>query len=84
VCITLPGLSAPACVCCLSGVTGIALALAGASVLLTDLPHILPLTQENVAGNCRPAVHKAHVAEYQWGTDATSMLQQVVGTCSGV
>lgn len=35
-----------------AGVTGIALAQAGASVTLTDLPHICMLTRENVEANC--------------------------------
>lgn len=34
-----------------TGVTGIALALEGAQVVLTDLPHILPLLEANVARN---------------------------------
>ncbi|KAF5841465.1 putative methyltransferase-domain-containing protein [Dunaliella salina] len=57
-----------------TGITGIALALAGARVMLTDLPHILPLTQENVATNCRP-IHAAMVAEHRWGSDAAPLLQ---------
>lgn len=32
---------------------GIALALAGADVLLTDLPHVTPLARDNVSANCR-------------------------------
>lgn len=31
---------------------GIALALAGADVLLTDLPHVTPLARGNVCANC--------------------------------
>ena len=31
---------------------GIALALAGADVLLTDLPHVTPLARDNVSDNC--------------------------------
>ena len=46
---------------CLTGVVGIALALAGADVVLTDLPHITPLTQQNVDANCRHTVHRAQV-----------------------
>jgi len=42
-------------------VVGIALALAGADVVLTDLPHITPLTQQNVDANCRHTVHRAQV-----------------------
>jgi len=57
-----------------TGITGIALALAGARVMLTDLPHILPLTRENVTANLRP-IHAAMVAEHRWGSDATPLLQ---------
>lgn len=35
-----------------AGVTGIALAKAGAEVVLTDLPHITPLTSHNLELNC--------------------------------
>jgi hypothetical protein len=35
--------------------------MAGADVVLTDLPHITPLTQENVEANCRQTVHRAQV-----------------------
>ena len=34
-----------------AGVVGICLAMAGAKVTLTDLPHITPLTAENLALN---------------------------------
>lgn len=34
-----------------AGVTGIALAMAGAKATLSDLPHITPLTQRNVENN---------------------------------
>mmetsp|Transcript_33978 Transcript_33978/g.101117 ORF Transcript_33978/g.101117 Transcript_33978/m.101117 type:complete len:311 (-) Transcript_33978:263-1195(-) len=37
---------------CGTGVVGIALALAGADVVLSDLPHVLPLTSANAASNC--------------------------------
>eukprot|EP00983_Pelagomonas_calceolata_P002219 75303-Pelagomonas_calceolata.AAC.1 len=62
-----------------TGITGIALALAGARVMLTDLPHILPLTRENVTANLRP-IHAAMVAEHRWGSDATPLLQLVGDT----
>lgn len=38
--------------CCFAGVCGIALSMAGAKVILTDLPHITPLTQHNLDVNC--------------------------------
>ena len=44
-----------------AGVVGIALAMAGADVVLTDLPHVTPLTQENVDANCLQTVHRAQV-----------------------
>ena len=34
-----------------AGVVGISLAMAGAKVTLTDLPHITPLTSQNLALN---------------------------------
>ncbi len=43
-----------------AGLVGIALALAGAEVVLTDLEHILPLTQQNLAANLQPH-HRAQV-----------------------
>lgn len=43
-----------------AGVVGIALAGAGAEVVLTDLPHILHLTQQNLDANLK-AYHKARV-----------------------
>lgn len=51
-----------------TGVVGLALALAGTSVALTDLPHITPLTQQNVELNTHPGVHDVHVVDYCWGT----------------
>ncbi len=38
---------------CGPGLTGIGLHLAGSDVTLTDLGHILDLTQENVNANCK-------------------------------
>lgn len=46
---------------CGTGIGGIALALAGANVTLTDLPHVLHLTRRNVAVNCQPPQHRARV-----------------------
>lgn len=40
---------------------GIALALAGADVTLTDLPHIVALARENVAANCQSLLVRAQV-----------------------
>ncbi|KAK9829400.1 hypothetical protein WJX72_005603 [[Myrmecia] bisecta] len=50
-----------------TGVVGIALALAGADVVLTDLPHVTPLTQRNVDANCRQHRCRAQVVDYAWG-----------------
>lgn len=46
---------------CWAGIGGIALALAGADVTLTDLPHVLPLMQRNVDMNCAPSQHRTRV-----------------------
>jgi predicted nicotinamide N-methyase len=46
---------------CCAGVVGIALALAGADVTLTDLSHVTPLTRENVAANCQSPLVRAEV-----------------------
>ncbi|EFJ48471.1 hypothetical protein VOLCADRAFT_104649 [Volvox carteri f. nagariensis] len=64
-----------------SGVVGIALALAGAQVYLTDLPHVVPLAAANVAVNCDPRVHRACVCSYRWGDDpaVASMESQAIG-----
>ncbi|GLC41569.1 hypothetical protein PLESTB_000701000 [Pleodorina starrii] len=53
-----------------SGVVGIALALAGARVFLTDLPHVVPLAAANVAANCDPRVTRTVVCAYRWGEDS--------------
>lgn len=50
-----------------TGTVGIALALAGADVTLTDLPHITPLTKENVDINCDVCRHRARVKDLVWG-----------------
>ncbi|GFR52498.1 hypothetical protein Agub_g15037 [Astrephomene gubernaculifera] len=57
-----------------SGVVGIALALAGARVLLTDLPHVLPLTEANVAANCDPRVCRTTICSYRWGDDPAARV----------
>ena len=54
------------------GVVGLALAMAGADVVLTDLPHITLLTQRNVDANCRQTVHRAQVR----GASASRRSQQ--------
>ncbi|KAK9832320.1 hypothetical protein WJX74_006168 [Apatococcus lobatus] len=56
-----------------TGVTGIALAQAGASVTLTDLPHICPLTRENVEANCEMSSIHAQVLEHCWGDEVKTL-----------
>eukprot|EP00873_Tetraselmis_striata_P008686 jgi/Tetstr1/428950/TSEL_018925.t1 len=57
-----------------TGVTGIALAQAGAAAVLTDLPHITPLTRRNVDANCEGLVRgRAEVTEYEWGAPAEAL-----------
>jgi len=57
-----------------TGVTGIGLAQAGASVMLTDLPHITPLTQRNVDYNCQGLIAGgAEVEEYEWGAPVAKL-----------
>ena len=41
-----------------AGVVGIALALAGAEVVATDLPRVTPLARANAAANCRAPPHR--------------------------
>ena len=41
---------------------GIALAKAGADVVLADLPHITPLTQANVDANCQEPYERAQAS----------------------
>ncbi len=51
-----------------TGLVGIALALAGVGrVVLTDLPHVVPLAEENVGANCELGRHRAEVRVYRWG-----------------
>lgn len=52
---------------CGAGVVGIALAGAGAEVVLTDLPHILHLTQQNLEANLK-AYHRARVRSRPLGS----------------
>jgi len=59
------------------GVVGMALALAGAKrVVMSDLPHITPLTRTNVVANVppRPLAPSPHVVEHAWGEDVTPLL----------
>lgn len=44
-----------------AGVVGLVLALAGADVTLTDLPHVTWLARENVAANCDSPLIRAQV-----------------------
>ncbi|GIL82766.1 hypothetical protein Vretimale_8325 [Volvox reticuliferus] len=66
-----------------SGVVGIALALAGAKVYLTDLPHVVPLAAANVAANCDPRVHRAFVCPYRWGDDPAALDDGNAGVSGG-
>eukprot|EP00798_Chlamydomonas_sp_ICE-L_P011019 gene11019-18983_t len=63
-----------------TGLVGIALALSGAHVTLTDLDHIIPLTRENVESNCcgRGIAHMPTVARCCWGSkeDAAALGEQ--------
>lgn len=54
-----------------TGVVGIAMAMAGADVTMTDLAHITPLTRENVGLNAGsyPLGTCPTVGDYQWGRD---------------
>lgn len=47
-----------------AGVVGICLAMAGARVTLTDLPHITPLTAENLALNADKRTIDAEVSSW--------------------
>ncbi|GAB4817050.1 hypothetical protein N2152v2_004096 [Parachlorella kessleri] len=51
-----------------TGVVGIALALAGADVVLADLPYVTPLTTLNVQANCDLSHHRAAVLDYVWSS----------------
>ena len=70
-----------------AGVTGIALAQAGASVTLTDLPHICPLTRENVEANCEASSTHAQVCSPSCCTLLSTMachLTASSGTWAGM
>lgn len=58
-----------------TGLVGIALALAGAHVRLTDLPHVLPLTAINAEANCGggAAAARVQVLPYAWGEPASAL-----------
>ncbi|CAK0757345.1 hypothetical protein CVIRNUC_002532 [Coccomyxa viridis] len=58
-----------------TGVVGIGLAMAGARVTLTDLPHIMPLTAQNLALNADKQSLDAQVMPYAWGEDAGRLPQ---------
>lgn len=58
-----------------TGVLGIALAMAGADVVLTDMPHILPLTQRNLLHNMAQCVHSTRVVALPWGPDVEEVIQ---------
>lgn len=51
-CSCLAVIIAETCWLCGVGVCGIALSMAGAQVILTDLSHITPLTAHNLKVNC--------------------------------
>jgi hypothetical protein len=55
------------------------LAAAGARVVLTDLPHITPLTRHNVAANCGggSAAGAPLVVDYAWGEPAAALRQRI-------
>ncbi len=56
---------------CGTGLVGIALACSGASVTLSDLPHIIGLTEENVARNCGGSLAAPLVVPHVWGDRGT-------------
>ncbi|KAK9815052.1 hypothetical protein WJX73_005953 [Symbiochloris irregularis] len=59
-----------------TGVGGIALVLAGADVLLTDLTHVVPLTSHNVTANCGEQNHRSSVCKYTWGDEVKPLGPQ--------
>eukprot|EP00879_Flechtneria_rotunda_P023170 GHRR01024496.1.p1 GENE.GHRR01024496.1~~GHRR01024496.1.p1 ORF type:complete len:304 (+),score=106.79 GHRR01024496.1:607-1518(+) len=61
---------------CGTGQLGIVLALAGADVTLTDLPHITPLTRVNVDLNAARCHIHPKVAPYMWGTPTAAIPKQ--------
>ena len=42
-------------------------------MLLTDLPHITPLTRANVARNTAHTGGRARVADFKWGRDVAPL-----------
>ncbi|KAI8476654.1 MAG: hypothetical protein J3K34DRAFT_463641 [Monoraphidium minutum] len=65
-----------------TGVCGLFLAAAGARVILTDLPHITPLTRANAAANlgrggAGGAAAAPLVADYEWGEPAAALAGRV-------
>ncbi|KAF6250360.1 hypothetical protein COO60DRAFT_1647296 [Scenedesmus sp. NREL 46B-D3] len=63
---------------CGAGTVGMFLALAGAQVVLTDLPHILPLTQENLELNF-PLTSKAGVSSSNSSSSRAAAEAQPAG-----
>jgi hypothetical protein len=55
-------------------VLGLALALAGAHVTLSDLPHVTPLCRENVAANAAALGGRATVVDHGFGDNAGPLL----------
>lgn len=53
------------------GLLGIALASAGAQIVLTDQKPMLPLLQQNVDSNITLNKYKVSVAELDWSVDNT-------------
>lgn len=65
-----------------TGLVGIALAMAGAQVVLTDLPHVTALAQLNVDANVDDSAlvgraASAAVVPYAWGDDPAPVLRAV-------
>jgi predicted RNA methylase len=54
---------------CGVGQLGIPLAMSGAAVIMTDLEHIVPLTQQNVDVNAHGMAVKPRVMPLMWGTN---------------
>ncbi|KAI8463651.1 MAG: hypothetical protein J3K34DRAFT_475003 [Monoraphidium minutum] len=70
-----------------TGVCGLFLAAAGPRVILTDLPHITPLTRANTAANlCRGGAGGAAaaplVADYEWGKPAAELAGRVAAAAA--
>lgn len=60
---------------CGVGQLGIPLACTGAKVTLTDLPHIIPLTEENVRLNAHAMPARPRVMPFVWGTTEPAVLE---------